>query len=673
VSLVSALVPHLLLTGSIAALGGAGLRLTSLVAPCGLERVVSWAVFVAAGAVLQALALGVVGLAGSAPALSGAAMLTWLAARRWLPSPTVSVAGELAACWRRLTLVGRVSVGALGGTALSLCAILLHRPAPGFDGITYHLPEIVGFVQSGHAGAVLDLYYELPVGNYPLTNEVLLAWMTGISHGFAALTLFSPASALLLITAGWLGLRSLGVAALVRGLALGALMLGPLLVSALPQPGTDLPALSWLACSAGLCVAAVSRPVLVVPAVVALGLAVGTKTTAAVLGILVIAAALWACRGGLRAIAWKLGVGAGVAAVAGATWYVRNLIEHGSPLWPFIATPWGDPVPEGIRLLSHTMAQRLRVTLLDHLGGYVSGTSGSLVLLVGALLVPVLAFRRRALLAAGAVALGTVAWANAPATGLPDVPFLAPVVGTTLRYLLPVFAAGAVALALVATDGTRLGRIAGLALLTGALAWALISDLQHGFFLPFSSWLTGGMIAGALMGALCGSRSGPAWLAQAVSRHAAAPSFERAIGAGGVLLMIAAGGVLLTAGSGGFVARHALVVYDWDASVARFLSSRPSFHAGRLPIATAPGALGLLAGDRLHHPLALISEHEPCARVRARTRDGWVVVRVRVVDPQPVPGHPGLLFPPEWSAQGCLARRVPLFDDGTYRVYGPPS
>src|SRR5205807_5231542 len=97
------------------------------------------------------------------------------------------------------------------GGALAFVAILLHRPEPGYDGITYHIPEVAGFVQGGHPGAVLRAYYQLPVGNYPLTNEVLMSWMTGVSHGFASLTLWTPLSALLLLAAGWLGLRRLGV------------------------------------------------------------------------------------------------------------------------------------------------------------------------------------------------------------------------------------------------------------------------------------------------------------------------------------------------------------------------------------------------------------------------------------------------------------------------------
>ena len=173
--------------------------------------------------------------------------------------------------------------------------------------------------------------------------------------------------------------------------------------------------------------------------------------------------ALWRCRARLAAIGWPLGAAVLAAGVAGGTWYVRNLIEHGSPLWPFVAAPGGDPVPQGVQLVSHTMLERLQVTLLDHLGPYVTGVSGSTVLLVGGVLVPVLTLRRRPLLAAAAAALGALAWANAPVTGRPDLPVLFPATATSVRYLLPVFAAGALGLALAASDGPRRLRVLPLA------------------------------------------------------------------------------------------------------------------------------------------------------------------------------------------------------------------
>jgi hypothetical protein len=127
--------------------------------------------------------------------------------------------------------------------------------------------------------------------------------------------------------------------------------------------------------------------------------------------------------------------------------------------------------------------------------------------------------------------------------------------------------------------------------------------------------------------------------------------------------------VVLSIGSSGYLARHALIRVEWDATPAAFLSSRPGFGSGHAPVATAPVALGPEAGDRLTHRSSVVGEREPCARVRARVTAGWVVVRL--VDPQPIPGHPGLVFPPRGTAQSCLAALKPQFDDGAYRIYGP--
>jgi hypothetical protein len=626
---------HLLLIIALVALGDASLRLSSLISPSGLERVVSCAVLAAAVAVLEALVLGRVALGGSRFALAGGMALLWMAARAWLPAPTTPPARELRHWWERLELPARAGIGALVGGVLAVAITILHRPAPGFDGVTYHLPEAVGFVQSGHTGSVLNLYYGLPVGNYPMTNEVLLSWLAGISHGFAALTLWSPASYLLLFMAGWLGLRALRVPGPSRALALCALLLTPLVIAGLPQPDTDLPATTWLVCSAALSVSARERPLLLVPAIVALGMSIGTKTTGALLGILVLAFALWSLRAHLRPIAWPLALGAIAAAGVGATWYLRNFIEHGSPLWPFVATPWGDRVPLTVQLVSHTLAERFRVTLLDHLGTYLSTLSGATLL--------------------AAVAVGTLAWVNAPVTGLSDIPGLYWAVLSSVRYLLPVFAAGACALALAATEGTRGPRSAALIALTGALAWSLVSDINHGFFLPFASWLATGVLAGTALAA--------------TSRYIrAAP---RGAAAAASLVLILACGAGLAVGSTGFLARHAKVVAEWDAAAAGFLLRQPDYDHGRVTVAAAPDALGPLAGDRLQHRISLIGQTDSCEQVRALSRRSWVVLRV--ASAQPVPGRPGVLFPYVGTAQACLANQPPLFDDGAYRIYGPRS
>jgi hypothetical protein len=235
--------------------------------------------------------------------------------------------------------------------------------------------------------------------------------------------------------------------------------------------------------------------------------------------------------------------------------------------------------------------------------------------------------------------------------------------GTAVRYLMPVFASAAVALALSATQGRRFTRAGALAALAAALAWGLRDDWRHAFYVPYRSWVVTGAAAGAAAGALAAlrrrrRRPPRSWL-PAVPARAAAPA--------GML----ACALFLAAGTDGFLARHALVRSEWDAAPAAFLSSRPGFRTDRASVATAPVALGLLAGDHLTHRLAVVGQSESCARVRARATRGWVVVRP--VDPTPVPGHPGMVFPIAGTAQFCLAGLRPLFDDGVYRIYGPEA
>ncbi|MDQ6605117.1 MAG: hypothetical protein M3Z06_01045 [Actinomycetota bacterium] len=666
------MIHSLLLAGSLVALGDAGLRLASRLAPRGLERFVGWTVLVAAAAVIEALGLGLLALGGSSAALSAAALITWLAARRWLPAPETPVRRELPDWWGGLSIGARAGVGAVAGAAVALALTILHRPAPGYDGITYHLPEVVGFVQSGHPGAVLQFYYGLPVGNYPLTNEVLTAWMTGLSRGFAALTLWSPASALLLAAAGWLALRELRVPATFRCLALGALLLGPLILAAMGQPGTDLPALTWLVCCVALCLAARERPLLLCPAIIGFGLATGTKTTVVLLGLVALAWALWGLRRSLRAIRGPLLLAAAAAALVGTPWYVRNLIDHGSPLWPFLSLPWGDPVPPLLKVLSKTMASRLQYTLFDNLQAYLTATAGLVVLLVGGVVVPLLSRRRRPVLGAAVVALGAVVWANSPLTGLPDGDFLAGAVGSTVRYLMAVFAAGAGALALSATDGPFWARLLAAAALAGALVWGLVRDIQHGFFLPFSTWLVPGLLAGALLGLVAAPALAGAW-SLLISPGSRGRS-RRWPGASTVLtgLVVAlAAALVLAKGSAGFLGRHAAVSSEWDQQVIAYLYSRPGFDSSHAVVASTPVAIGLVVGDELQHRISLIGEHEPCGQVRARARVGWVVVRV--VGAVPVPGHPGLVFGAPGSAQACLAGETPAFQTAYFRIYGPST
>jgi hypothetical protein len=640
----------LLLAAAVVALGGAARRAASAVAEPGLETLVAAAVLFAAAAVIEALAAGLLALGGSAIVLTLLALASWSLADRLLPVARRRRRSGARTWWRQSDPWERALIGAAGGALVALCATVLHRPEPGFDGITYHLPEVVSFVQGGHTGAEVLTGYALPTGAYPLTNEVLLAWGTALSGGFAALTLWTPACAALLIAAGWLGLRNIGVTdPRVRALALAALTLGPLFVVALPQPGTDLPAVTWLVCCAALCTSARARPLLLAPAILALGLAIGTKTTPATLGVPIVACTVWVCRRQLRAVATPLLAACGAAVLAGGVWYVRNFVVHGSPLWPFYSTSLGDPVPPLIQVASHTLLERPLATLRHHVHTYARAISGSLVLLFAGAVVPLAGLRRKRLgVAAGAVILSALAWANAPVTGLPEIPALVIGAESSVRYLLPVFAAGACALALAASEPGSVVRCAGLAGLIGALVWDLVSDVRNHFWLPLHSWLYAGVVAGAGLSVL----GGP-WVARRVRTQ------------GLVLCGCVAGVAFVAIGGSGFVSRHALVSGEVDARLEAFFA----VHSGPAPIAAAPFAPGLLAGDSLSHRVTLLPRRASCAAVFRAVATGWVVID-HVSDPIAIPGHPGSFVLPPGTAQGCLARTKPTYVTGSWQVFG---
>ena len=476
---------HLFLAVAVCALGAAAVRAASPAAPRGLPRVVAAAPLGVGAAVVEALALGLVGLGTSPVALTLAAIVTWAAVKALAPSPEHRLRDELVDWWRGLHREWRMVAGAVAGVAIAYVGFVLRHPELGFDGIVYHLPEIALWVHSGHPGAVVTTAQGLPFGAYPLTDEVAITWATGIARSMVPMTLFTPLTLVLTLTAGFVGLRALKTPPWAISLTLGALAVQPLVVAQLTGPNTDLPALCWLACEAALCAIAAlprtasagvvvvvhsgaygagapvppgaggpgtapppPRALLLAPALVAFFLAVGTKTAVAPLVLIVLAAALWALRRELRPVLAPLAGALALGLLAGGVWYLRNLFDHGSPLWPFVAAPGGDPVPKVIDAVSTSLLSRPSATLSGHLGGYASALAGGVVLLLGGMAAAVA--NRRAALAAGATALSVLIWAAAPITGVSRVPAFAAIAISAVRYLLPAFAAGATALALAA-------------------------------------------------------------------------------------------------------------------------------------------------------------------------------------------------------------------------------
>jgi hypothetical protein len=638
---------HIAFGAAAASLIAVGIRLASLAAADGLDRLLAAAALVAATAVLEALGLGLVGWGGNPVALTAAALATWVLARALVPAPAVSVPAEAARAWRSSGPIARAAVLAAAGLAAGWTAWLVAYPFLGVDALAYHLTEIVTWVRSGHPGQVVTVTLEFPVGYYPVTNEVLLAWGTGIARSFAPAALAGPAALALAATAGWAALRALRVPTEAAVLAIVAVVSGPIVVLALAGPNTELPALAWLAVTAALCVGAARRPALLAPAIVAAGLAVGTKTTTALLVAVVLAVALIRERAHLRALWRPLALAIAAAAVVGGTWYVRNLLVHGWPLWPFQATSFSDQLPAAMRRLDFSFLDRPRATLRGREDEYAGMIAGYLVLLAGIVAAPVLARRRSVLAAAAVAALAVLAWMAAPFTGIADNP-LVDLSISTVRYLLPAVAAAAAALALAARAGATARGVCDLAF-AGAVVWNVIRDVELGRpFAPLASWLLVGAAAGALA-------------AFAVGRLArgGAPRLPGGVRAGVVTALAAVG---LVAVANGYLERHSRV-RTFDAGVAHYLTDQPAYRRGSAPVDAGLLTLGILAGDRLRHPVRLIPAREPCARIRQRARHGWVTVRRNP--------FPQLVAPTTLAA--CLAGDRPVYADPFFTVYHFPT
>jgi hypothetical protein len=638
---------HVLLALSVLALGAAALRVASLASPRGLERAVAAAPLAAAAAAAEALLLGLIGIGTSPVALPLAAAATWLVAVRLVRRPAISLRADLTAWWADLDPGSRAAVGAALGLGAAWTAWMLRHPLVGIDAILYHSPEIARWVQTGTPGAIDRVIELFPVGNYPVTNEVVLAWAAGISRSFVPLTLWSPMLMLLTAAAAWLGLRRFDVPRLPAALAIAAVLSVPPLLRGLNGPNTELPALAWLVCCAALSAASVRRPALLAPAIVAAGLAVGSKTTPVPLALIALGLALWSSRGHLAALRRPLLLALALALGVGSVWYLRNLATKGSPFWPFFSTPWGEPSPPQWSGFTHSLLERPVATLEGRVGDYLRTLAGGSLLLAGGLLAPLLSRSRAVLIASGTAALALVLWTSAPLTGIADDPRVDFSL-TTVRYMLPVIAAAALPLALCASAGRRRAVAVSL-FLAAALGWNIERDWALGFpDVPSPVVPLAGAAVGATSALLLGR------LKPAAAGQRRVPGVPVAVATAIVT------GLLMAAAASGYLERHGSIAQNYDAALMRFFQTQPEFDDNDgLSFGMYPTLLGPLAGERLQHQIELIPADEPCARAERRARRGWVVLAYR---PFGVPQ-------PRRGLQACFADRRPIFDDGSFRVY----
>jgi hypothetical protein len=643
-------IQHALLGLAIAALAGAALRVASLTGARGLDRVLAALPLAAAAAVGEGLLLGLARLGTSPVALTLAAGATWPRARTRLPAPSPRPLDELRGWWGGLGPAGRALVGALAGVLVAQTAFLLRFPAIGEDGLTYHLADVAGWVQNGRPGSVIDYFDDLPTGSYPITNEVLLSWPVGISRGLVPITLWPVASLAMLCVAGWRGLRLLELPAWIAALAVTALVASPLVIPQAAGPFTDLPATAWLVVAAALCAGVRSHPALLAPAIVAAGLAVGTKTTALAPVVAALAVAAFVARRDLRSLAGPLALAALVALLVGGTWFVRNLIVHGSPLWPLVATPFGDPVPPVLGEVDGRLIADLGS--LGERGEAYLATGGTIVLLAGAALAPLLARRREVALASAIAMLCVLIWASAPYTGFPRGPLFDSLAVGATRYLIPGLVAATLALALAARRRGPGAAIAVL-LLAGAVVWNLERDLALGFpYLPSARFLLAGLVAGAAVGGLAG----------ALARPSPPPRWALPVAA-------AAASALLALPASGYVDRH-MRVGQFAFDYGRWIADRESYADTERAISWVGAVNAALAGDHLRHPVRLLPRRESCTRLLERVGEEWVVVPLDPVEAAvEVPPASGRRLE---RIQRCLAATQPVYVGAAHAVYGPP-
>ena len=663
---------HLLLAAAALALGDAALRAVSPAAPRGIERLVAAAPVAASAAVLLALLLGAAGLGGSPAAVAVAIALLWVGAWWRLPAPRVRLRADLASWWERTPATGRAVVLGLTGAGVAYVSWTFRNPVIGIDGVSYHLTESLAWLDDGRTGAVVDSYYGLPTGNYQLVTEVLGSLGMALSRSFVAPMLVTPAVVALTGLAGWLGLRRSGAPVLPAALALLALLSIPLVVQALDEPGTDLPATAWLVCAWALAVCARRQPALLAPALLAAGLAVGTKTTVLPLAAFVLAVgALRAGPAQLRRVRLPLLVAGGAALVVGGYWYARNLVTHGSPLWPFTAAPWGTDKPVLIDAIDYRLVDRPRATLDGHFGDYVDQVGGGLVLLAAALLAPLAVRRRQLWLMGGVTAFGLALWTVAPVTGVGDVASLSGLPLTATRYLLPTLAVAAVTVALVGREPGWRGGAAVLALV-GGIGWSVAAESP--FVYPrgpsLATLALGAVVAVAVgfgLGRLAraganGGFEGAGAIGPLGRALRAAPGW-----APGAVLAVAAAAAL-TPAANGYVERHAALRSTAYSDLVAWFADQPGFTGDDTPIRMAAARPAPLAGDRLKHPVDLIDRDASCAAVVVLRDSGWVVLGD--LRTEPIGGGRGGVFPDPGPA-GCLANVPPTARIGPYRVYSP--
>jgi hypothetical protein len=332
----------------------------------------------------------------------------------------------------------------------------------GVDPLTFHLPNVARWIQTGTVWQIDQFVPLLAQGNYPHNGDVVLLSTVLPWHNDFLVRLPITFYLVVLAFAVFAVARELGAPHAASVLAAAVVVSMPVVgLATIPRALPD--SLMWAAYSCGVLFllrhARTRRGSDLLLAALALALACGTKwygvSSVPVLIAIWFAARLWAARAGRAAgaITREIGDGLIVGAIAllgTIVWLVRNLALSGNPVFPLQVKPLGitifDAPPDVIRdQAGWTIADYAGdLDVLRQLAGEIIEGLGSapVVCAIGLVLAIVLARRRgRApdqrilVLAAAAIVLGLL-YTVTPATalGLKGDPSLA---NSNTRYAIP--------------------------------------------------------------------------------------------------------------------------------------------------------------------------------------------------------------------------------------------
>ena len=426
-------------------------------------------------------------------------------------------------------------------------------PSEDIDSITFHLPNVARWMETGSFWQIDQFTPLLANGNYPNNGDVVFLSVVQPLRSDAFVGLVS--APFLVLTA----LAVYGIARELRAPRATAALTGVVftalpVVSLAAHDGAKTDAI-LLACFASgvlfmLRHLRLGRTGDLLLGGLGLGLAFGTKwygATGAAFTALVWVAALAIERRGARTVVRSALVLAGLLAAAGGFWLLRNAVQSGSPTFPVALPPFGDTPRDfirdcaGYRIVDYLTDARIwgDYILPAYRDNY--GLGGGLLLLgwLGALaLVIADRVRRRGgdgaagtpvvvllVLAAGLAAIYSIT--PYTAFGFKDDPVL---VGANTRWLMPALLCAA---ALLAWAAGRLGRARIVAELAGLAA--VIDGVRRGFELEART------IAAAIAGLLLLAAAIYAVLALRARRPERATAVPAVAAGLAVIAVIAAG------------------------------------------------------------------------------------------------------------------------------------